>query len=77
VTEGVGRVQRRGGGIEEVLPGDRVFFGPGEDHWHGAAPTHLMAHLSIVQVDDEGGSATWGDHVSEEEYEAPPPIEET
>lgn len=68
VTEGVGRVQRRGGEVEEVRPGDRVFFEPGEDHWHGAAPTRFMTHLSMVEVDAEGTSATWGAHVSDEEY---------
>jgi len=70
VTEGVGRVQRRGGAIEVIRPGDRVFFEPGEDHWHGAAPTRFMTHLSLVEVDDEGNSATWGAHVSDEEYDA-------
>jgi quercetin dioxygenase-like cupin family protein len=72
VTEGVGRVQRRGASIEVVRPGDRVFFEPGEDHWHGAAPTRFMTHLSMVEVDDAGNSATWGDHVTDEEYGAVP-----
>jgi aldo/keto reductase family protein len=45
-------------------------FEPGEDHWHGAAPTRFMTHLSIVEVDDSGESARWGDHVSDEEYGA-------
>ena len=70
VTEGVGLVQRRGGAVEAVRPGDRVFFEPGEDHWLGAAPTRFMSHLSIVEVDDLGESATWGDHVSDQEYGA-------
>lgn len=77
VTEGIGIVQRRGGGIEVVRPGDRVFFEPGEDHWHGAAATRFMTHLSIVEVDDSGNSATWGVHVTDEEYGAALPIEET
>ena len=72
VTEGIGRVQRRGGPVEEVRPGDRVFFEPNEDHWHGAAPTRFMTHLSLVQVDEQGNSATWGAHVGDEEYGAPP-----
>src|SRR5690348_6121254 len=42
VTEGVGRCQRRGGPVEEIRPGDRVFFEPGEEHWHGATETRLM-----------------------------------
>jgi quercetin dioxygenase-like cupin family protein len=74
VTEGVGLCQQRGGPIEVIRPGDRVFFEPGEDHWHGAAPTRFMVHLALVHVDDEGTSATWGAHVSDEEYGAAPPI---
>jgi quercetin dioxygenase-like cupin family protein len=58
-------------------PGDRVFFELGEDHWHGAAPTRFMTHLSIVEVDESGNSATWGAHVTDEEYEATPRIAET
>ena len=72
VTEGVGRVQRRGCGIEVINPGDRVFFEPDEDHWHGAAPNRFMAHLSLVEVDDGGNSATWGAHVTDDEYAAAP-----
>jgi quercetin dioxygenase-like cupin family protein len=72
VTEGVGRAQRRGGPIEVIRPGDRVFFEPGEEHWHGAAPNRFMSHLALVEVDDEGNAATWGEHVTEEEYNAAP-----
>lgn len=68
VTEGVGRTQRRGGPIEAILPGDRVFFEPGEEHWHGASPDRFMTHLAMLQVDEQGNSATWGDHVTDEEY---------
>jgi quercetin dioxygenase-like cupin family protein len=74
VIEGVGLAQRRGGPIEVIRPGDRVFFEPGEDHWHGAAPSRLLTHLAMLEVDDEGNSATWGDHVSDEEYGAAPPL---
>lgn len=70
VTEGVGRVQRRGGDVEVVRPGYRVFFEPGEDHWHGASPTRFMTHLAMLEVDDDGNSATWGAHVTDEEYGA-------
>jgi quercetin dioxygenase-like cupin family protein len=66
VTEGIGLAQRRGRPIEVIRPGDRVFFEPGEDHWHGAAPNRFMTHLAMVEVDDEGNSATWGDHVTDE-----------
>ena len=76
VTEGVGLAQRRGGPIEVFRPGDRVFFEPGEDHWHGAAPNHFMTHLAMLQADEEGNAATWGDHVTDEEYAATPTIEE-
>jgi quercetin dioxygenase-like cupin family protein len=70
VTEGVGLCQRRGRSIEVIRPGDRVFFEPGEDHWHGAAPARFMTHLAMLEVDDEGKPATWGEHVTDEEYAA-------
>jgi quercetin dioxygenase-like cupin family protein len=76
VTEGVGLAQHRGGSIEVIRPGDSVFFEPGEDHWHGAAPNRFMTHIAMLEVDDEGNPATWGDHVTDEEYAAAPPINE-
>ncbi|HEX4033831.1 MAG TPA: cupin domain-containing protein [Solirubrobacteraceae bacterium] len=72
VTEGVGRCQRRGGPVETIRPGDRVFFEPDEEHWHGAAPDRFMAHLAIQQVDGSGSLATWGEQVSDEEYAVEP-----
>ena len=72
VIEGLGRAQRRGGQVEVIRPGDRVFFEPGEEHWHGAAPDRLMTHLAMLDVDDAGNSATWGDHVTDAEYRATP-----
>jgi quercetin dioxygenase-like cupin family protein len=72
VTEGVGLAQGRGGPIEVIRPGDRVFFEPGEDHWHGAAPNRFMTHFAMVEVDDQGNSTTWGDHVTDEEYSQQP-----
>ena len=69
VTEGVGLCQREGAPIEAIRPGDRVFFDPGEKHWHGAAPDRFMTHLALQQVDDRGSAVTWGEHVSDEEYE--------
>ena len=72
VLEGVGRAQRRGGPVEVIRPGDRVFFEPGEEHWHGAAPDRFLTHLAMLQVDDDGSSATWGEHVTDQEYSAPP-----
>jgi quercetin dioxygenase-like cupin family protein len=75
VTEGICLCQRRGGPIEVIRPGDRVFFAPGEEHWHGAAATRFMTHIAMVEVADEGTAATWGDPVSGEEYGAAPPID--
>ena len=68
VTEGVGRCQRRGGPIEAIRPGDRVYFEPGEEHWHGAAPDRFMTHLAMHEVDDQGSPVSWGEHVTDEEY---------
>ena len=75
VTEGVGLCQRRGGEIEVIRPGDRVFFEPGENHWHGAAPNRFMTHIAMQEVDDEGSPVTWGEHVTDEEYGAAPSID--
>jgi quercetin dioxygenase-like cupin family protein len=68
VTEGVGLCQREGGPVEEIRPGDRVFFEPGENHWHGASATRLMTHVAIHQADENGSPVTWGRHVTDEEY---------
>ena len=68
VTEGLGRCQRRGGPVESIAPGDRVVFAPGEEHWHGAAPDRLMVHLAMAEVGDDGTPASWGEHVTNEEY---------
>jgi quercetin dioxygenase-like cupin family protein len=63
VIEGRGRVQTRGEGAVELRPGDVHLTPDGHEHWHGAAPEHLMTHLSITQ-----GPATWGPHVTDAEY---------
>jgi quercetin dioxygenase-like cupin family protein len=75
VTEGVGLAQERGGPVQVIRPGDRVFFEPGEQHWDGAAPNRFMTHLSLVEVDDHGNGATWSQHVSDQEDGAAPPID--
>ena len=75
VTEGLGLCQRRGDPVEVIRPGDRVFFEPGEDHWHGAAPNRFMTHIAMQEVDDQGSPVTWGEHVTDEEYGAAPPID--
>jgi len=74
VTEGVGLCQREGGPVEVIRPGDRVFFEPGENHWHGAAATRFMAHIAIQEADDSGSPVTWGEHVTDEQYAAAPPL---
>jgi len=68
VLEGIGRAQRRGGPIEEIRAGDRVFFEAGEEDWHGATPERFMTHIAMQQVDDAGHPAAWGPHVTDEEY---------
>jgi quercetin dioxygenase-like cupin family protein len=72
VLEGVGLCQRRGGPIEVIRAGDRVFFEPGEEHWHGASPNRFMTHIAILAVDDAGTPAAWGEHVTDAEYAAAP-----
>jgi quercetin dioxygenase-like cupin family protein len=72
VTEGVGLCQRRGGPVEVIRPGDRVFFEPDEDHWHGAASNRFMAHLAVNEVDADHPLAVWGDKVTDDEYAAAP-----
>lgn len=75
VTEGVGYVQRRGGPIEVVRAGDRVFFEPNEEHWHGACATRFMVHVAMLDVGEDGVPATWGEHVTDEAYAQAPSIE--
>jgi quercetin dioxygenase-like cupin family protein len=67
VTAGCGRVQRWGGPLEEIRPGDVVWIAPGEKHWHGAAPSTAMTHISIVEQLD-GKSADWMEKVSDDQY---------
>jgi quercetin dioxygenase-like cupin family protein len=67
VTSGLGWAQREGGPIEEIRPGDVVWFGPNEKHWHGATPTTAMTHVAIQEA--LGGKAVdWMEHVSEQHY---------
>jgi hypothetical protein len=66
--EGVGLCQRKGGPIEVIRPGDRIFFEPDENHWHGATADRLLVHLAINEVDDEHPAVHWGEHVTDEEY---------
>ena len=68
VTAGCGRVQREGGPVEEVRPGDVVWFAPGEKHWHGATPTTAMTHVAI-QEKLNGSPVDWMEQVTEEQYD--------
>jgi quercetin dioxygenase-like cupin family protein len=67
VTFGLGWVQRWGGPIEEIRPGDVIWFAAGEKHWHGATPTTAMAHIAIQEALN-GKPVDWMEHVSEEQY---------
>jgi quercetin dioxygenase-like cupin family protein len=75
VVEGVGLCQHEGGPIEVIRPGDSVFFEPGENHWHGAAPTRFMAHVAMQQADADGNVVEWGRHVGDDEYSQAPPLD--
>lgn len=67
VTAGAGRVRREGGAIEDVRPGDVVWFAPNEKHWHGAAPTTAMTHIAIQEKKD-GKVVEWMELVTDEQY---------
>ncbi len=67
VTAGCGWAQREGGPVEEIRPGDVVWFAPGEKHWHGAKPTTAMTHIAIQEALD-GNVVEWMEKVSDEEY---------
>jgi quercetin dioxygenase-like cupin family protein len=68
VTAGCGRAQRWGGPVEEIRPGDVVWFPAEEKHWHGAAPTTAMTHIAIQEQQD-GKAVDWLEHVSDEQYQ--------
>jgi quercetin dioxygenase-like cupin family protein len=69
VVSGVGRVQRWGGPIEEIRPGDVVWLAPGEKHWHGASPEIAMVHIAVQEMKD-GKAVDWMEHVTDPEYGA-------
>ncbi|TLS52484.1 cupin domain-containing protein [Paenibacillus antri] len=71
VTAGCGRVQRWGGPIEEIRPGDVVWFPPGEKHWHGASPSTAMTHIAIQEQLD-GKAVDWLEKVADDQYNAQP-----
>ena len=68
VIAGAGRVQREGGSIEQIRPGDVVQFAPNEKHWHGAAPTTALTHIAIQEALD-GKAVDWMEKVSDEQYQ--------
>ncbi|CDZ52363.1 (R)-mandelonitrile lyase [Neorhizobium galegae] len=67
VLAGTGRIQRQGGPVEEIRPGDIVWFEPGEKHWHGAGPDTAMTHIAIAEALD-GKVVDWMEHVTDGEY---------
>ena len=67
VTAGAGRAQRKGGPIEEIRPGDVVWFAPGEKHWHGASPATAMTHIAIQEALN-GKPVEWMENVTDDEY---------
>ncbi|GAK69755.1 hypothetical protein RRU01S_07_02800 [Agrobacterium rubi TR3 = NBRC 13261] len=69
VTAGFGNVQRDGGPVEDIRPGDVVWFEPGEKHWHGASATTAMTHIAI-QENLDGKVVDWMEHVTDEQYSA-------
>ena len=69
VTTGCGWVQREGGPVEDIRPGDVIWFPPGEKHWHGAAPTTAMSHIAIQEQLD-GKAVDWLEKVTDEQYQA-------
>jgi quercetin dioxygenase-like cupin family protein len=72
VTEGMGVIQKRGGQIQIIKPGDVIWTEPNEEHWHGASSSQSMTHLAIQEVDEKGNFAIWGDKVTDEEYSQQP-----
>jgi quercetin dioxygenase-like cupin family protein len=69
VLSGLGLAQREGGPVEEIHPGDVVWFAPGEKHWHGASPATAMTHIAIQEALD-GKAVDWMEHVTDEQYTA-------
>jgi quercetin dioxygenase-like cupin family protein len=67
VTAGLGRVQREGSPVQEIRPGDVVWFAPSEKHWHGASPTTAMTHIAIQEVKD-GKVVDWMEKVTDQQY---------
>ena len=67
VTDGEGRVQAKGDPIQHICAGDTIYTGPGEWHWHGAAPDHFMTHIAMWEAPAEGAESEWGAPVTDED----------
>lgn len=75
VVFGLGLVQRQGGPVEQIRPGDVVWFAPGERHWHGASPGTAMTHIAIQEIKD-GKAVDWLEHVTDAQYAGQPAARE-
>jgi quercetin dioxygenase-like cupin family protein len=70
IVEGTALMQERGGDIVALTPGQTIYTAPGVEHWHGASPDSFMVHLAIWEAPDDGSTeTTWGDHVTDDEYQ--------
>ena len=74
LTAGWGRCQRKGGGVEQLRAGDRVYFEPGELHWHGAAPDQMMSHVHVQHVGDDANATVFFGPVEDRDDEAAGPL---
>ena len=73
VTDGVGRIQARGGVVLEIRPGDVILTAPGEWHWHGAAPDRFMTHITMYETPTDGvPESDWGEQIDDATYLATP-----
>ncbi|CAN5234146.1 cupin domain-containing protein [soil metagenome] len=70
VIDGIALTQERGGAVSRHSAGDTIVCAPGIWHWHGSAPDRFMTHIAVHEVQDDGTDATWGEHVTDEEYSA-------
>lgn len=68
VTDGIGRIQSRGGEVAKIRAGDTIHTPPREWHWHGAAPDHFMTHLAMWEAPEDGAESEWGEQVTDDEY---------
>ena len=71
VTAGSGWAQVEGGARHTIRAGDRIWFAPGERHWHGATATTAMTHIALQEADESGENVTWLEHVADADYDPP------